>query len=134
MRFQWIASNIQTSLHGRDAIVDNQSDGHFSQSHPDHFPKTNGCICDSCAQPKAEEIEKDDRKHKREHRQHCDTNKVKSIHGATEPIGSSTARKALIGARDEAENGQNGNTDKIESIHGGKTTPNQSRREGRNKM
>src|SRR5947207_8502713 len=35
-------SNIQTSLHGRDAIVDNQSDRHFSQAHPNHFSYANG--------------------------------------------------------------------------------------------
>src|SRR6266705_2141801 len=82
MCFQWIAADIQTRFHCRDAIIDNQADWDFSQSHPNHFAETDRGICDACPEPKAEKIKKNDREHKREQRKHCDTDQIKRFHSA----------------------------------------------------
>src|SRR5437899_9825789 len=81
MGFKRIASNIQTSLHGRDAIVDNQSDGHLPQAHPNHFSYTNGGISHASSEPGCEKFEKDDRKDKGENGENGNTDKIESIHG-----------------------------------------------------
>ena len=66
MCFQRIAADIQTRFHCRDAIIDNQADWDFSQSHPNHFPEADRRICDSRPEPETEKIEKNNREHERE--------------------------------------------------------------------
>ena len=83
MRFERVAANVKTSLHCRDAVVDNKADGDFAQSHSDHFAETDRRIGDSRPDPETEEVKKDDRKHEREERQYCDADKIKRIHIAT---------------------------------------------------
>src|SRR5947207_1125889 len=62
MRFERVAANVKTSLHCRDAVVDNKADGDFAQSHSDHFAETDRRIGDSRPDPETEEVKKDDRK------------------------------------------------------------------------
>src|SRR6266542_787265 len=83
MRFKRIAPNIKAGFHSGDAIIDNQSDRHFSQAHPDHFSDANGSIGDAGSEPGCEKFEKDDRQDKGEQRQYSDTDKVKRFHIAT---------------------------------------------------
>ena len=96
MRFQRIAPNIYTGLHRSDAIIHNQTDWNFTQSHPNHFTETHRRVCDSCPEPKTKKVEKNNRQHKREQRQRRDADKIKRFHIAAKTIGSETARKGLI--------------------------------------
>src|SRR5438132_13554981 len=94
--FQWIAPNVQTGSHCGDPIVHNQTDWHLAESHSDHFTETHRRICDPCPKPKAKKVEKNNGQHKREQRQHRDTDKIKGVHIAAKTIGSEAARKGLI--------------------------------------
>src|SRR5690348_17131352 len=80
MRFQWIAPNIDAGFYSSDAIVHNQTDWHFAQPHPDHFPETHRRICDSRPEPKTEKVKENDCEHEREDRQHGDANQIKRFH------------------------------------------------------
>ena len=87
MRFQRIAANVQTSFDRGNAVIDNETDWDFAQSHSDHFAKTNRRIGDSRSDPEAEEIEKNDREDECEERQHRDADKIKGFHdGESTPI------------------------------------------------
>src|SRR5215831_15774063 len=68
MRFERIAANIETSFHGRDSVIHNQSDRDFAQPHADHFAQAYWRIGDASAQPETEKIEKNNREHEREKR------------------------------------------------------------------
>src|SRR5580765_2367834 len=87
MRFQRVAANVQTSFDRGNAVIDDETDWDLPQSHPDHFSEANRRIGDSRPDPETEEIEKNDREHKREHRQYCDADKIKGFHdGESTPI------------------------------------------------
>ena len=94
--FQGITPNIQTRFHCRDAIVHNQTNRHFPQSHSNHLTQAHRRICDPCPEPETEKVEKNNRQHEREQRQHCDADKIKRFHIAAESIGTETTRKVLI--------------------------------------
>jgi hypothetical protein len=101
MCFQWIAPDVQTSFHGRNAVVDNQSNRHLPQTHADHFSYSDGSVGDSSPEPGCEKLEKDDREDKREQRQYRYTDKIKRFHTAHEAIGSNPLRKVLNPAHGE---------------------------------
>ena len=75
-----IARNLDASFHRGDAVIDNHSHGNFTQAHPDHFSERDRRVRDPGADPKPEEIEKDDAEDEREEREDRDADKIKGLH------------------------------------------------------
>src|SRR5438046_9037215 len=100
MRFERVAANVKTSLHCRDAVVDNKSDGDFAQSHSDHFAETHRRIGDSRPDPETEEAKNDDPKHDREDRQSCYSDKTKQLHIPKQLSHAEQCGKVKLGPRE----------------------------------
>src|SRR5471030_2228841 len=97
MRFEWIAWDIDAGFDRGNAVIDDHSDRHFAQPHPDHFSERDRSICDPRANPEPEEIEKDDAKNESDDRDDRDADKIKRVHG--QRYGKQLGAESLIGRR-----------------------------------
>ena len=67
-------------FHGGDAIIDDQSDRHFAQTHADHLADADRRVGDACAQPESEKVEEHDREDEGDDREHGNADEVERFH------------------------------------------------------
>ena len=69
-----------TGFNGRDAVINDQTDRDFAQSHPDHFADADRSVCDPGAEPEPKEIKEHDRENEGDDPQRCYADEIKRFH------------------------------------------------------
>ena len=94
MRFERIARDIDAGFDRGDAGIDDHSNRHFAQTHPEHFEQSHRRVREPRAEPKIEESENKNEKDKREEREDAEADQIERFHARTLAEGG-PARKVL---------------------------------------
>src|ERR1043166_6078806 len=83
MGFERVARNIDPRFDGRNAVIDDQTDGDLAQTHPEHFEEPDRGVREPRAQPEIEESKNDNADDERDERQDAADHERYRIHGWT---------------------------------------------------
>ena len=80
MRLERIARDVDAGFDGGDAVIDDQADRHFAQTHADHLANADRRVRDAGAEPESEEVEDDDREDEGDDRERGNADEVERFH------------------------------------------------------